>query len=211
MPRQQFNCINDDYRFVFFHVPKTAGCSIKKALLKYQRPDSVVKISPHPRYSKLVQKFPHVEDYFKFAIIRNPWDRFVSAFLFLKRGGFGSKWPNDLKYKQMIEDNGGDMKSFLKSGFDFKSHINHMKSQHIFLCDKKMNLKTDYVGEYTTLQKDFDKICDLLKIKKEILPHTNKTRKDFKRYTEYYNEETKQIVAEKYAKDIELFGYEFGE
>src|SRR5262249_30917577 len=43
------------------------------------------------------------------------------------------------------------------------------------------------------------------------VPRANVTRGKTRRYTEYYSERTRAIVASRFAIDIEYFGYRFGE
>jgi len=134
---------------------------------------------------------------FKFSFVRNPWDRAISSWRytsFRKRQENFKDFCEDLQYRE----NCGDFHSW------------HATEQWIHLYDVNTGkLIVDFIGRFENLQEDFDIVCDKIGIPKQHLPHKNATK--HKHYTEYYDDETRQIVAEKYAKDIEYFGYEFGE
>jgi hypothetical protein len=138
-------------------------------------------------------------DYFSWSFVRNPWDRLVSTYtnkiINKHHGGIGNDWSKLTSFKDFIL-------KIEKS--DITNVDRHIRSLHTFFPED-----IDFIGKLENFQQDFDIICDKIGIPKQKLPHNNKTK--HKHYTEYYNDETRQIVAEKYAKDIEYFGYKFGE
>ena len=159
-------------------------------------------------------------DYFKFTFVRNPWDRLVSTWK--QKCCFFAKNPQNIPpafrsggmYKSMYTPYKDSFKDFIialwetpdKFYFPYEGMIDRHVRMFIDLCPIK---ETIYIGRVENLQQDFDIICSKIGISKCEIPHLNKT--NHKHYTEYYDDETKEIVAEKYAKDIEYFNYEFGE
>ena len=160
-----------------------------------------------------IEKY-NVEDYFSFTFCRNPFDRLVSDFKFQGR----IQWNFHRLYRKYKFN----FKNFVKYlvASDLKFSVHRHSSQASFYkglpreMDKTWDMlqfldrQVDFIGRFETLQEDFNTICDKIGIPRQELPHKNATK--HKHYTEYYDDETRQIVAEKYAKDIEYFGYEFG-
>ena len=103
--------------------------------------------------------------------------------------------------------------SFREFILKFSGWVNEVdtkgQGQHFWLSDEEGNIIVDFIGKVENLQEDMNNICDTLGLPKQELPHKNKSK--HKHYTEYYDDETREIVAEKYKKDIEVFGYKFGE
>ena len=91
--------INDKYKIIFIHIPKNAGISIEEALFdKKIGHKSILQFESHN-----LKKY---HEYFKFTVVRNPYDRLVSAFHFLKKGGrnpVDKAWSDnnlkDIKYQ----------------------------------------------------------------------------------------------------------------
>ena len=200
--------INHEHKFIFIHIPKSAGHAVEKLLARLfsMKRDEYIgwndKLDTWEQHLTLSEiKDTKVTDdqfteYFKFCIVRNPWARVISEIA----------W----RYKARFRSGKIKLEKFLSEKFTTKPGVRrHMIPQYDFLYDKKGNLICDFIGRFENLQDDFKIVCDKIGIPQQQLPHENKSK--HKHYTEYYDEETKQIVAEKYAKDIEYFGYEFGE
>ena len=205
---------NED-KSIFIHICKCGGTSIHDLLgpqEKIWRRDSAnIGFAWEEEYKALSLCGAHFtieairkeidprifEKTFKFAVVRNPWSRLVSAY------HYGS-----LTHARSFDHFVENINEYVWCE-DFKKIL---KAVHALNCldwisDDRGNVLVDFVAKIENLQGDFNIICDRMGIPRQQLPHTNKS--DHKHYSEYYNDKTKQIVAERYAKDIEYFGYEF--
>jgi hypothetical protein len=153
-------------------------------------------------------KYP---DYFIFAVSRNPWGRFVSAWKYLQKSFHKSIERTFIKGLSLKETALNPPKS-VRSGFcpGVRDHdYRHMTRNQIdILIDESGKFIPNMVIKLENSQEGFNAACDKIGIPRQQLPHHNKTK--HKHYTEYYDDETREIIAERYAKDIEYFGYEFG-
>jgi hypothetical protein len=190
----------DDHEAIFVHVPKCAGVSVSRALFGgigggHATLDQYLVIF-EPRC---------IESYFKFTIARNPWDRLVSAYFFLRNGGYADddrQWFN--------EELGGyaGFDDFVR-GWLSRENIwkwSHFIPQYHYILDRRERVPLDFVGFFENLDADFAHIATKLRVA-ATLPKHNTSRHDG--YQGYYTDETRRIVQEVYAEDIRLLGYRF--
>jgi hypothetical protein len=92
-----------------------------------------------------------------------------------------------------------------------KRHLDHwvLQPQMFWLLDSRGKVGVDFVGRFETLERDFRHVCDVLGIEDDSLPRL--ISGDGLDYTQHYDGETREAVARKYAEEIELFGFRFGE
>ena len=196
--------INHKHKFISIAIPKTGSSSVRYALNKYSDQKSTPGMRDefyhHSTYSQLKKRLDYIDDYFVFAFVRNPWDRMVSQWNYMNSFANSGRYLEYKKYCTKMLESIDTFSQFLESKYVVGPCLGWVQHQN--------SVAVDYVGKMETMQQDFDIICDKTGIPKQQLPHKNKT--NHKHYTEYYDHETRKIVAERYAKDIELFGYEFG-
>ena len=207
--------ISHTRRAIFVHVPKTGGQSIVRAFLREDglrwedRHRLEVRDNQDPALGPAVLDHmlarEHVEHrhvtpeqyrtYFKFSVVRNPWDRLVSAYKFSQE-----RRPHlrGIPFAAFVE---GRLPPDLRLA-------RHLVPQWAFVCDTDGAMLVDAVLRFETLERDFAMVSRRMFGRPVALEHTNRSA-DRRDYREFYTDAAAALVAERYRHDIDRFGYRF--
>jgi hypothetical protein len=134
--------ISPKHKLAFIHIPKTGGKSIREAL-RNDDPDAH-HVGKWHIAATTAKEMVDWDDYKSFAVVRNPWERVVSAYTFAAKDRM-------------------DLEAFLNSQWP-----DYLQPQMHWLVDHEGNVIVNCVCRYETLDDDFDVLCPGV-----TLPHLN--------------------------------------
>ena len=199
--KSPYNEVEKEKEIIFIHVPKCAGRSVRKAVgLPRDGHDRALWYKFHDP-----EKFRR---YFKFTVVRNPWDRLVSAYFYLRQDRGHETTKKWVKKNLRGYEKFNDFVLSLKKDKVRRDILSwtHFLPQHKWISDSEGNILVDFVAKIENLEIDFHKIKECTKIN-DNLERINKSEK--KGYKNYYSEETAKIVQRVYKKDVKYLGYSY--
>lgn len=185
--------ISDPLKCIFIEVPKTGSTSIRSIVGN--------PLKPHQNIWQIfnsidTEKF---SSYFKFGFVRNPWDRAVS--LYERKEGLRLK--SKISFEQFVE--------WMRFASCTCIHPVPHRYQLDWFVSPHGDVIVDFIGKFENLASDWAKVAARLGIADADLPQLNVNPDRSRDYASYYSEKTKRIVAERFAVDVEYFGYKFGD
>jgi len=181
--------INYSKKFLFIHIPRTAGTSIEDYLVSQDAAES--ELAREEAIKKDVLRFQHLhvskaaqvcaerginlEEFFKFSFMRNPWERLVSFFFYDHSTYVAMGKAEDITFaeyvKRKISDHPFTFEPYNRNEFIFGKAGKRSKEERrvtftpgFWLLDDQENVLVDFVGRFENLQEDFDKVCDRINV-----------------------------------------------
>lgn len=200
--KNPYSTWEDEQKIIFVHIPKAAGKAISYSLLDAPNGTGHAKLYVYERNQK---KF---NSYYKFTFVRNPWDRLVSAFFYMKsfdedsndRRFFDKYIGQDVTFKDFVyklKD-----KEYRKLCLEWE----HFTPQVNFIKNSLGVVELDFIGRVESIAEDFKNLCARLGVERDLSLRNAGKRAE---YRDYYDSEMIKIIEEVYKEDITGLQYEF--
>jgi hypothetical protein len=178
--------------------------------ISFQGVHELFSLSPH-RIGKahfLAGMGNEYHRYFKFAFVRNPWDRLVSCYmskLVIAGPGFNMRPYGDVTLRRDMT-----FKEFAEAVCRIRDEESdpHFRSQHIVICDDGpgKGILADFVGRFENLEEDFGIVAKRLGLESNLPETVSSTDlKGLRPYRDFYDGRLAEIVGECYRDDAKVF------
>ena len=180
-------------RIVFIHINKTGGTSIERALqLRSER------ISACEKRARMGER--RWQRAFKFAFVRNPWDKVVSHYHYRAHTGRIALDAGPPPFNDWVR------LSYRDHDPRYWDEPLMFASQHEWIADADGRIAIDFIGRFERIDEDFAEVCRRAGVR-AALPRVKTT--SHADYRDFYDDESRAIVGRVFARDLELFDYRF--
>jgi len=192
----------NEYNMIFIHIPKAAGTAINKGLFGRQAGLG------HVSCQKYLQIYggARFDSMFKFTFTRHPYDRFVSAYEYLRKGGNNS---HDLLFCDEVINKFEGFEDFVINGFakdpKIRNHIHFRRQTDFLLIGGK--IAVDFLGRHENIQSDYQYLASMIHEASE-LESTNASQRNKSFESYFQNPQVKKTIYDFYEPDFRILRYE---
>ena len=203
------------HRLIFIAIPKVASHSIRFALRPHlgesdeeqvslfvrkriDRPQFAAQEHGHQLAREVREAIGPLDwaRYVSFAVVRNPWERFVSYVAFMMRHNGAFERDPRAAMRRVLEHPQN------------QSPV-HYRAQSDFVTDVGGEIIVSKICRAERLQADFEEVCARAGL--PVLTLEVRNASTHRSYLEYYDDDLREAVAARYREDIERFDYRFGD
>jgi len=199
--------ISDTKKFVFVHVPKTGGMSVRSVL----GPHATVGVWQHKfpvkqknpelqkhAFARTLAKYIDWDKYYSFGFVRNPWAWAVSIYFYIRKD------RKDPRHRQANDMNFDRFVHWMQDWDAEQYPI--VGGQKNYLSSDKGRIIVNRICRLEKFAEDFQKVCQHVGVPFKA-PHKNTTT--HAHYRTYYTDASRRILGKLFAEDLHTFRYKF--
>lgn len=207
--------ISHEHKVIFVHIPKAGGQSVEHLFLDslglsweeraplLLRPNRDRSLGPNRLahlYADEYVSCGHIsqelfDSYLKFAVVRNPYDRIVSEYLYRFQDRPWYRTPSPARFVRRTYPD------------DFHDTPRHMMPQTRYVMDQNGKLLVDHILRFENIGAEIEALSERIFGERRSLPHHNKTKGGHKSRKARVRRQIQAAVAEKFREDFEAFDY----